>query len=262
MSAPGENLLNAPLAPAGPYTRALISQLAGVALALGLAALWVLVLGRTLSIHTWVGAQAVSAAGIALALRMPWWWVGLNLCFVPGLALGLAFSLPPHLAAGVLFMLLLVYGGTQGSRVPLYLSNSSAVRVLIELTAATRPVAVLDLGCGTGTVLRALAQARPLAQLTGVERAPLPCLVAWLRARLSGDRWRVRWGDLWSVDLSGQDVVYAYLSPAAMPRLWNKLSKEMLPGSLFVSFRFPVPGVTPTRVIEVGGSRLYLWRMP
>ena len=60
-----------------------------------------------------------------------------------------------------------------------------------------------------------------------------------------------RWDDLWATDLSRFDVVYAFLSPVPMPRLWEKVQKEMPPGSLFISNSFPVPGVTPDRVIEV-----------
>jgi hypothetical protein len=49
-------------------------------------------------------------------------------------------------------------------------------------------------------------------------------------------------------------VVYAFLSPAPMPRLWEKICAEMKPGSLFISNSFPVPGQAPDRVIEVDCS--------
>ena len=32
----------------------------------------------------------------------------------------------------------------------------------------------------------------------------------------------IKWGDFWKADLARHDVVYAYLSPAVMPRLWRK----------------------------------------
>nr|MBP9655293.1 class I SAM-dependent methyltransferase [Rhodocyclaceae bacterium] len=62
-------------------------------------------------------------------------------------------------------------------------------------------------------------------------------------------RWR--WDDLWQADLGNYDVVYAFLSRAPMPRLWEKVQAEMKPGSLFISNSFPVPGATPDQVIEV-----------
>jgi hypothetical protein len=51
--------------------------------------------------------------------------------------------------------------------------------------------------------------------------------------------------------LGDYDVVYAFLSPAPMPRLWEKVQAEMQPGNLFISNSFPVPGATPDRIIEV-----------
>ncbi|MDP3440867.1 MAG: class I SAM-dependent methyltransferase, partial [Azonexus sp.] len=60
-----------------------------------------------------------------------------------------------------------------------------------------------------------------------------------------------RWEDMWQVRLDDFDVVYAFLSPAPMPRLWEKIQAEMKPGSLFISNSFPVPGVVPSHIIEV-----------
>jgi hypothetical protein len=48
--------------------------------------------------------------------------------------------------------------------------------------------------------------------------------------------------------LAGQDVVYAFLSPAPMKQLWAKAQAEMTPGSLFVSNSFPVPGASRPRL--------------
>ena len=71
-------------------------------------------------------------------------------------------------------------------------------------------------------------------------------------------------GDFWRTDLARYDVVYAYLSPAAMPRLWAKARREMRPGSLLVSNGFEVPGVPAGRVIPLGDamrSTLHVWQM-
>jgi hypothetical protein len=75
---------------------------------------------------------------------------------------------------------------------------------------------------------------------------------------------RIRFGDYRELDLARYDVVYAYLSPAAMGDLWSKARREMHPGSLLVSNRFAVPGVHPTEALATeprGGASLYIWRM-
>ena len=74
----------------------------------------------------------------------------------------------------------------------------------------------------------------------------------------------VRWGDFWSTGLADYDVVYVYLSPAPMARLWEKARREMRPGSVLVSNGFCIPGVAPERTIAVGDamdSTLFVWRM-
>ena len=82
------------------------------------------------------------------------------------------------------------------------------------------------------------------------------------RLRL-GKRADIRLGSLWDTDLAAYDAVYAYLSPAPMARLWDKVQAEMRPGGLFVSNSFPFPGVAPAETFELhdlSHARLLLWR--
>ena len=245
-----------------PWWRALVSQGAGLIAAIILGALWSSVVGAAMPSPLWIALVSLCCGAIAALLRLAWWWIVLNLVFAPALAIGIATSLSPHWSAAALIALVLVYGGTQRTRVPLYLSNSAAVRALRDLLPTDRPVSFLDIGAGTGTVLAAVASSHDNVALEGVERAPIPFLLAYLRATFGRRRYRVRWGNLWSTDLSGHDIVYAYLSPAPMSRLWEKARREMRPGSLLVSFRFVIPGVVPARTIGAGGNCLYVWQLP
>ena len=95
-----------------------------------------------------------------------------------------------------------------------------------------------------------LADHFPDSHFTGVEHAPL----AWLVGRyfcIGRPNIHWRWEDMWQVKLDDFDVVYAFLSPVPMPRLWEKIQAEMQPGSLFISNSFPVPGAAPDRIIDV-----------
>ena len=92
--------------------------------------------------------------------------------------------------------------------------------------------------------------------------APLPFLVAWARRFIHEGSFDIRWKNLWKADLSGYDLVYAYLSPAPMPRLWEKAIREMRSGSLLVSFQFGIPGLPPDQIFDAGGKLLFVWRMP
>jgi len=210
----------------------------------------------------WVPVQVMLALGLCAALRQPRWWFAIHALFVPSLVFALNLAVPAWCYLLALLLAWAIFGRIDRSRVPLYLSNAAALQVLDELLPEDGHL--LDIGAGTGTVLAWLSR-RGTRQLTGVEHALLPWLIGRLRASMYGNRYELRKADLMQWPLAGYDVVYAFLSPAAMPALWEKVKREMSSGSLFVSNSFDVPGVEADRVIELNdwkGARLYLWRMP
>jgi SAM-dependent methyltransferase len=112
-----------------------------------------------------------------------------------------------------------------------------------------------DLGAGLGGPLAFLARERPDGFFLGVEASPLTCAIAWVRTLPVRGNCKVHWGSLWDLDLAGFEVVYAFLSPAPMARLWEKAEREMRPGSLFISHTFEVPGKTPDEVLPLTGRK-------
>lgn len=224
------------------------------ALALGAALL-------ALGVPLWLALPGVGLGAAALAWywRLPIWWRLINLAFIP--LLGLVLSLEPNpiwALAGFLLLALTSLGAVR-TRVPLYLSSARAAHALAGLIPPAGRI--IDLGCGLGGPLAGVKRLRPDVRVAGIEAAPLNWLVA--RMRLLG-RGEVRLGSLWDADLSAQDVVYAYLSPAPMPRLWHKARAEMRPGSLLVSNSFAIPDVPPTEIVELhdrSQARLLIWRL-
>jgi hypothetical protein len=58
--------------------------------------------------------------------------------------------------------------------------------------------------------------------------------------------------------------VFAFLSPAAMPGLWQQAEAQMRSGSLFISLSFTVDARQPDQAVTLAeGARhtLYVWRM-
>ena len=238
-----------------PALAALLAHVPGLALVMTLPALGLAVPGLLLACLT-----GLSAAGLAWFWGLPAWWRFINLGFVPLLWLGLQLDLDADWSLLAFLALALTSLGAVVTRVPLYLSSPRAAEELARrLPDCGR---LCDLGCGLGGPLARIHRLRPDARLQGVEAAPLNWLVA--RLRLWG-RADVRLGSLWQADLSRCDLVYAYLSPAPMARLWDKARREMKPGSLFVSNSFDVPGVTFDEIVELqdlSGARLLVRRMP
>jgi len=250
-----------PAPPSGPIPPVLIALVAQLAAG---AALFALRLPGVLQAPAPVMLvlQGALAAALGVCLRLPMWWVPLNFLFIPAAAAMHRWELPPSLFFTGFILLTLVFWTTFRTRVPLYLSSRDVCEQLAALIPHTTGVRLLDLGCGFGGLLLRLAALRPDARLEGVEIAPLPALVAWLRLRRAS-RCRVRRADLWRSDLSQYDVVYAFLSPTPMVALWEKVRREMRPGTVFVSNSFAVPGVDADRVLTLNarGASLYIWRL-
>ncbi len=220
----------------------------------------------------WVVLEGVLAAAAGAVLGLAPWWTLINLLFAPALygALVLQWPAGVWLAAFVVFVL--VYWSTFRTQVPLYLTHRTALPALFaQLRDAQKSsFRFMDLGCGCGGVLQALAREFPHAEFNGIESAPLPCVLAWWRAwcgRAGSRSVNVRWGDFWKLDFGCYDVVYAFLSPVPMERLLKKARREMRPGTLLISNTFLPPDLPhnapPGHSVasDARGGLLHVWRM-
>lgn len=100
----------------------------------------------------------------------------------------------------------------------------------------------IELGCGDGRLLQVAAQRGSV--VIGYELNPLLWLISYLRL------WRypaaqVHLGNFWQADISGADVVLAFLVPRTMARLETKVCREMKTGSRLVSYIFELPNKKP-----------------
>ncbi|HNQ74995.1 MAG TPA: class I SAM-dependent methyltransferase [Pseudothauera hydrothermalis] len=241
-----------------PALKALAAQCGGWVLA------WLLARSGLLPAGLWplVAAQAAGATLCAATLHSARWWLPIHLAFMPLAVLAHGLSLDPAWYLGLFLALLAIYWTSFRTQVPLYLSNRTTAETVARLLPAQRPVSLLDIGSGTGALLRPLARLRPESRFAGIEAAPAPYWLARLLARAAPNLSFTR-GDFFTASWSNYDVVYAFLSPVPMAKVWQKARKEMRPGSLLISNSFPVPGIEPAFVIEVADrrrTRLYAYR--
>ncbi|AWI78560.1 methyltransferase type 12 [Parazoarcus communis] len=233
-----------------PALKALVAQIAGwlIAYLLGRAGilppgLWPLLI-----------AQALGATLSAVLLRSARWWLPIHLVFTPLAVIALRIDLAPAWYLAAFTLLALIYWSSFRTQVPLYLSNRKTATAFAELLPTDRPLQVLDIGSGTGSLLRVLARLRPDSHFTGIESAPAPWALGWVLGRgLANLEWRR--GDFFARSWQGQDVVYAFLSPVPMSAVWQKANREMPAGSMLVSNSFAIPGHDPERVVEVDDRR-------
>lgn len=209
--------------------------------------------------------QGGIAAFLGSRLGLASWWLPINLLFSPALVATLSFGVAPLWFLAAFVLLFLVYWSVFRSQVPLYLSSRKAWAAVAVLLPNKAGVRFLDVGAGLGGMLGYLEAQHPDGNFSGMEIAPLPFALGWARKKATGGNYSFQWGDFWPYSLADQDVVYAYLSPVPMVRLWRKVCAEMSPGSRFISNTFPVPDVEPESVVELDDfhhSRLYVYRVP
>lgn len=245
--------------PISPLRTAILAQIFGALIGVGLVMLiyprlfaWPLVVACI---------QGLFAAFSAYKLDAPFWWLPIHVGFMPLMVLASGLDLNSGWYLAAFLFLLLVFWRTDRSRVPLYLSNKQTAAAVAALLPP-RPCQVIDLGCGDGALLNGLARLRPDCQFLGIEHAPLPWLWARL-ATLGRANCQIQYGDFWRQRLGEFDLVYAFLSPVPMPRLWSKAKAEMTHGALLVSNSFAIPEIAPDRVVAVPdgrATRLFCYR--
>lgn len=221
-----------------------------------------------LSLTVFVFVAGLVAAGFSLLVKLDRWWLPIQALFVPAMAFVFVQHIHPNVFLAAFLILLLVFWNTFRTQVPLYLSSVKvweALETFLPQPSTTTTFSFVDIGSGLGGVLTHLAKTRPDGRYFGIESAPLPFLWSWLRIHLGHYRQcQVHWGNLWDYDLSQYDIVFAYLSPAPMERLWQKAKAEMQPGTVFISSTFAVPGQLPVqsiRIADLHQSTLLVWRM-
>lgn len=215
---------------------------------------WVLATGGLLA--AWIGGR----------LRLAYWWIPVQINLAPAAALVSMLAVPPWFFLTAFGLLGLVYWNAARGRVPFYLTNRTTFAAIAELIPVGPGHRFLDVGHGIGGILLYLSVQRPDLQLTGIESAPLPFLVSLLQSRPGKyPNLAIRYGDFWNLDFAEFDVIYAFLSPAPMPALYEKVRREMKPGALFISNSFTVPEAAPDVTLTLGDrrrTRLHIWKMP
>ncbi|MBC7713118.1 MAG: class I SAM-dependent methyltransferase [Rhizobacter sp.] len=221
-----------------------------------------LILQLSVSIWTFVFLQGLICAMICyFFLKLPKWFIVISFLFPIFFSVAWNYL---HISAGIyglIFILLaLTFSHTLKERVPLYLSNSTTVDGLKKIIDEQKAKKVIDLGSGTGGVVRGLSSETIISH--GVESAPMlwifSALCSWLSRK--GSIYRK---NIWDTNFSDYDVVYAFLSPAIMEKLFQKIKNEMKPGTVFISNSFQVPNTKASEVRTLDDGRktkLFIYR--
>ena len=207
--------------------------------------------------------------GFSKLLGLKKWWIIINIIFLPAIVIFNQFQISPLVFLIGFVVVLLLNWNSFRERVPLYLTDEKTILKLKEILSNELTIekkdsfVFVDLGSGLANTLLVLAKQFPQAKFEGVETAPLVFLISYIRCLLQKNC-RIRYQSIWDTDLSAYDVVYCFLSPVPMPKIWQKAKGEMSMGSLLISNTFEIPGVQVSKEIDLKNwrqSKLYIWRI-
>jgi len=138
---------------------------------------------------------------------------------------------------------------------------------MLELAEVKKGEVVYDLGCGDGRIVVTAAK-KFGAKGTGYDIDPQRIKESQESVKKAnvGDLVTIKQEDIFTLDLSGANVITLYLLPSLNVKLIPQLEK-LKPGSRIVSHAFDMKGVKPKKTVEVpcsdGVTRtVYLWVTP
>ena len=143
--------------------------------------------------------------------------------------------------ATILILLILTVPAAYASIIgaPTLPSIGPHVKEALEKAGVKKGVKFYELGTGTGKV-SALALNMG-ADVTGYELSPIFYLVSFLRLKLTGRPFKLKFKNFLKDDMAGADIIYLFLMPRTIESTKNRLLSEINPSAKVISYAFPIP---------------------
>ncbi|WP_216167827.1 class I SAM-dependent methyltransferase [Polynucleobacter finlandensis] len=194
--------------------------------------------------------QGLVAGALTAILGMAYWWRYIQILFPPVICLLTRWDIPSFIYLLALLVSVSLFWNTFHTQVPFYPSQSHTWDAVANLLSGHKKLRIMEIGSGLGDFSMRIAQLKPQSEVNGIEIAPLPWLISTLRSKFKRSSARFKLGNYQKLNFGNYDIIFAYLSPAAMPSLWKKASQEMVNQSLLISHEFPIPNITPSRILN------------
>ncbi len=152
---------------------------------------------------------------------------------------------------------------------PLVSTSKNVTEKMIELANIHHGNRVYDLGCGTGTILFDVVkrnlpptpslQKREGIQCVGYDLVRPAIWFARIKNSIFKKNIQFECRDFFTTDLSDADVIFCYLLPSVMERIYQEKWEELKSGCKIISHGFPMKPIQPTRIESVGKEKIYVY---
>ncbi len=147
----------------------------------------------------------------------------------------------------IFFLAILFIGGL--SAAPYVPTKKNQVNFLLDNISLKPNELILELGCGTGSVLFPMAQKFPQTKFVGFEIAPLPFLISWIKS-FKYPNVKVQLKNIFKVNYNQADTIFIFLLDDCYPKLIKKMQSECKNNCQIITEAWALPNITPTKKIK------------
>ena len=221
--------------------------------------------GLTVELATTYQLISIAVAAVLLSywMGLPKWWCWINAVFPILVGIFQTFNLSSSIFLVGFLILALFYWSNFLTRVPYYPSSEVVWSEIADLLPSDQAVNVLEIGSGFGGFCLFIKKHKPDSTVVGVELSPIIWLYSRIRQLVLKIDCQFLRQDYRRMNFAKQDLIFAFLSPAAMPALYLQAKKQMKTGAILASYRFEIPCAHNESVEEIEisyGKTLYVWR--
>lgn len=119
-------------------------------------------------------------------------------------------------------------------------STGSHVKKALEAAGVKKGVKFYELGTGTG-IVSSLAL-KMGAEVTGYELSPLFYLISFIRLKLTGKSFKLKFKNFFKDNISKANVIYMYLMPKTIENAKKSLLIRTNSDVRIISYAFPIQG--------------------
>lgn len=144
---------------------------------------------------------------------------------------------------------------------PLVISQKKVISLILDNIEPNSNQVIYELGSGSARFLQMVQKKFPKVKLVGLEYSIVPYLVSSIMLWLKNSSIKIRYQNMYKVNLAEADFIYCYLFPQMMLKLGQKVRSECKPGTILISYMFSVPNWEPKKIIKLDNGTIFFYEV-
>lgn len=131
------------------------------------------------------------------------------------------------------------------TRVPMIITPRGYIKDLVKDLQNSKLVnsksIIYELGSAWGNFSFSVQKLQP-SKIVGYELSPVHFIYSYLKAKFKRSAVQFKMQDFFKADISDADIIYVYLMPKIVAKLWQKIKTECKPGTIMILLGHDIKG--------------------